>query len=1196
MKPNSLGVDSTGSSPISNFDPDYNGEATRDGWLFYLANNGAWNFRIGSHSGYAVTFVATNGIAVIGSWQHIVGTWDGLTAKMYINGVLAGAKYATVSGAAPGNNPPFYGNSHSIIRFGGTQLNGTGGVTPSAISPQAKNGNRGYDGYMQQVAIYTNVLTPSQIAAHYMAASTNNAGYVAQIIADGPVSYWTMNDAPVATPSAPFPNAANSGSLGNAADATNFPGAWLAQPGPGYAGFGTDTNAVFYDGANGYMQVDNTPGLNISGNVTLAAWVKPTEQDFYRTIIEHGYDGNQAETFLRISTLDSSILGGTFYEIGASDGVNFYDSAYYQVPAGDIGNWVFLVGTYDGSNWNLYRDGQLVATLPPEDQGGSGAVNVTNQWTIGSRGPDASFAGQGSFFGGSIYQPAIFNTALSASDVMNLYNAAQVPPVITQAPVNPGVVFKNSSVSFSVVADGSPTLGYLWITNGISTGDTTTSFSITSIQTGVYTVGVIVTNAYGTNTPTVTFPVVPAPPVITQAPLPQTRFAGYSFSLSVSASGTVPLTYYWYKGSTLVQAGSSSSFSAVASPLLIGSYSVVVSNETSITVTSAPVAVNVYANPGGYPGAVIASGPLSYWRLDETSGSTAFDFIAGNNGNYNSATLGLPGYSVLDPDTAAGFSGLNSYVGNISGTAINFTNNNNFTLEAWVNAPANQSDQASIIAKGIGNNGTVENEQFALDVSGGAYRFFTTKGGTVTAATAVTGPNGSWQHIVGVYDAQNSLGGGAKMYIFVNGVAEGSFPTPTAPGQSPITSSVSIGSKRTGNDPNYDGTFNGTIDEVAVYNYALSSSTINDHYAAAYGTTLAPFINVQPIPQTNYAGLPITLSVAAAGSVTLHYQWYQGSTPVGGDSDQYPIPAAGLSDIGTYYVHISNGVGNTNSAMVYVSVLSAPTTPPSIPGLVMHLPLNGNLNDATGRGNNGTGLHSTWVVTTTPQHGTTNAVSPASNSSGNPSFYYTDGPLLGSSGLHYSTYAESTNLNGLDDYYVNIGGLHTPADLLFGSNVSFTVAFWIRLQPGYGNGPDFGGGGDLPFFTTAVGSLGSAGFDFATPYSVGTQGTGATPDQNNAGSWCNSFYNTSSGAGVALMGSLYPGDINAYLADGNWHCLVNVVNRTTSTTTTYLDGVVPPTLLERGTKLADAGDIDSGNPATIGQDPRVCTANWARET
>jgi len=120
-----------------------------------------------------------------------------------------------------------------------------------------------------------------------------------------------------------------------------------------------------------------------------------------------------------------------------------------------------------------------------------------------------------------------------------------------------------------------------------------------------------------------------------------------------------------------------------------------------------------------------------------------------------------------------------------------------------------------------------------------------------------------------------------------------------------------------------------------------------------------------------------------------------------------PIP-----DAGQYTVAIVNGVGTTITTNASLVVLAPPTTPPAIPGLVAHLPFTHNsLTDTTGRGNSGHAV-------------------------GSPTFV-NDG-LLGTA-LHYETTVDST---GTKASYVSLG---VRPDLNFSSNVSFTVAFWVRL-------------------------------------------------------------------------------------------------------------------------------------------------------
>src|SRR5208283_1357230 len=127
---------------------------------------------------------ATNGFAATNVWQHIVAIWDGTNALLYANGVQIGAVAAAAAA--------WTDNSESFIRFGATALVGDDGDSPFE-SVYGNNGNRGYCGNLEQVAIYTNFLSPPTINPHYKAASTNNAVYTAQITSAHPVGYCPMN-------------------------------------------------------------------------------------------------------------------------------------------------------------------------------------------------------------------------------------------------------------------------------------------------------------------------------------------------------------------------------------------------------------------------------------------------------------------------------------------------------------------------------------------------------------------------------------------------------------------------------------------------------------------------------------------------------------------------------------------------------------------------------------------------------------------------------------------------------------------------------------------------------------------------------------------------------------------------------------------------------------------------------------------
>ncbi len=315
---------------------------------------------------------------------------------------------------------------------------------------------------------------------------------------------------------------------------------------------------------------------------------------------------------------------------------------------------------------------------------------------------------------------------------------------------------------------------------------------------------------------------------------------------------------------------------------------------------------------------------------------------------------------------------------------------------------------------------------------------------------------------------------------------------------------------------------------------------------SAYGPG-APTILTQPAPVTNYVSLAATFNVTASGSPPMYYQWSKnGVTIPGATQAALTIRPIAQSDAASYSVRVTNNDGFMDSGSATLTVLPAPTNPPNIPGLVLHLPFDNNLTDATGRGNNGTAIH----VTTASSN-----VSSATFVSG----------MVGSA-LHYSSdfgsypCCTTTNAN-----YVTLG---VRPDLQFGSSTSFTVAYWIRL-------PAFYTGGDLPFFTDAVNSTFNGGFCFAPTYGLqGTQGSG-----NVNGGWALSLMDAATsqnGIGV------YGGDSS--INDGHWHHLVHTIDRVNGMVT-YLDGSAAPYVVEGGSSVAAAGNIDTGRAAVIGQDP-----------
>jgi hypothetical protein len=217
------------------------------------------------------------------------------------------------------------------------------------------------------------------------------------------------------------------------------------------------------------------------------------------------------------------------------------------------------------------------------------------------------------------------------------------------------------------------------------------------------------------------------------------------------------------------------------------------------------------AGATAYRAAVLADGPLGYWRLgasalsegamDETKNAHAGVLSSG-------LSLGLPGAIAGDPDTAVGFRASGGQV--TIGDLFRFAGTAAFSIEAWVQ-PAPTGAYLAVLARHAGPDG---------------YVLFIDPGGKVSferQGTSVFGPRldtAAFSHVVTTYD-------GTSLRLYIDGVsADG--PTPSGS----ITGSAS--SFLLGNDNDGD-LFKGVLDEVAVYDHALTEARIAAHYGIGRG-------------------------------------------------------------------------------------------------------------------------------------------------------------------------------------------------------------------------------------------------------------------------------------------------------------------------------------------------------------------------
>jgi hypothetical protein len=229
-----------------------------------------------------------------------------------------------------------------------------------------------------------------------------------------------------------------------------------------------------------------------------------------------------------------------------------------------------------------------------------------------------------------------------------------------------------------------------------------------------------------------------------------------------------------------------------------------------------------------YPGnAVLADKPTTYWRLGEKTGGVAFD-SSGNNyhGVNTSVVLDQAGATTTDSDKAAYFSGSGSIID--AGNITTFNDVRQLSLEAWVKTTA-FVEWAKIIDK----SGDLSN-RFILGSAGSSFGggskdvWISFANGSTNHWAHTTGnviKTGEWQHWVAVYNGYGAANAD-RVKFYINGFQQA---LTFGPSGAPTSLTTNSGSVKLGD------LWNGTIDEVAIYKYALSPTQILTHYNSGNG-------------------------------------------------------------------------------------------------------------------------------------------------------------------------------------------------------------------------------------------------------------------------------------------------------------------------------------------------------------------------
>ena len=657
----------------------------------------------------------------------------------------------------------------------------------------------------------------------------------------------------------------------------------------------------FTFGTGGYIDIPASPSL-ANQQFTWSAWARPDgpgpNNDQWGNVIVSQFSDNVTGVALFWRATDSHFV----FEFG-----NQNSETIVSQHAFPTGQFYLVTGTYDGSNFTLYVNGNLEAQ---QAEVKTISYSASNELTIGAASPNIRAQAFPRTWNGVIDEVQAFNRALSQSEIQAIFAAGGAGECRGQAAV--GSVTPNAGSqgqqSLSIAIAGQFTNWAQGTTTAsLGAGITVASLTINSPTSATAVVNIDPAAALGARTVTLTTGseidtlsngfTVNLPSDLTVSKTHSGSFkqgdTGDTYTITVTNSGTGPTTGVviitdtlpagltataitgtgWacptgtltspitctrsdvlavgasYPSITLtVNVAANAAASVTNTVTVSGGGEVNTANDTASDVTSVIQVATCVAAP---------SGLVSWWA---GNGDTS-DSLGANNPSASNAVTFVAG------EVGKGFMfGTGGYIDIPASASLA---NQQFTWSAWARpdgpGPNNDSLGNSIVEQDIDD--THASVYFGWRATDNRFVFAPGDINSELIASQHTFSPGQFYLVTVTYDS-------STFSLFVNGNLEGQLAEAKTIPYSSISWTIGAASPNI-RSQNFPRTWNGVIDEVQAFNRALAQSEIQAIFAASgagecRGQAAIGSVN----PNAGSQGQQ-NLSVAISGQFT---NWVQGTT------------------------------------------------------------------------------------------------------------------------------------------------------------------------------------------------------------------------------------------------------------------------------------------------------------------------------